>query len=72
MDARLVNLRVSVARLAQQLKVETDTLPVLDASFAELCVMARDQDRGWNTLIGLCMDNVEYLLVLEANCSGCT
>jgi hypothetical protein len=42
-------LRVSIARVAQAIGVETTELPVIDKSFNELSEMAK-QDRGWNRL----------------------
>ena len=46
-------LRVSLARIAQAVGVETEQLPVLDKSYNELAPMAREEDRGWNALAGL-------------------
>lgn len=54
-------LRVSLARVAQVVGVETDDKPVLQkASFNELCEMAREP-RGWNNLAGLLCGEIEYL-----------
>lgn len=53
-------LRVSLARIAQATGVETDSKPVLDKSFNELCAMA-EEDRGWNALAGLVCEEVGWL-----------
>jgi len=47
----LEGLRVSMARVAQVVGVETTECPVLDKGYSDLCKMAA-QDRGWNNLAG--------------------
>jgi Tfp pilus assembly protein PilO len=51
-------LRMSVARLAQILQVQTEQLPVLEVhsvdDLATLCM----ENKGWNTLVAECMDAV--------------
>jgi hypothetical protein len=46
----LVTLRVSLARIAQAVSIQTPDLPVLDKSFSELHCLAIMNDRGWNVL----------------------
>ena len=50
----LVTLRVSVARIAQTLSVETDALKVRGKSYEELILLAEFNERGWNKLAGEC------------------
>ena len=54
----LVKLRVSIARLAQYLRPEgmPGCLPYAGKSYKELLELAKTQERGWNTLIGACID----------------
>jgi hypothetical protein len=58
---RLYNLRVSLARIAQKLKLETKSLPITGKGFRELNDMAK-QDSGWNELAGLVCGEVEKVL----------
>ena len=53
MNQDLVKLRVSVARMAQLLGVETEDKRVLGKSFEALAAMSQEP-RGWNTLAGEC------------------
>jgi hypothetical protein len=46
----LITLRVSLARIAQQLRVETDELPVLGMEFSRLDQLAKTRENGWNLL----------------------
>jgi hypothetical protein len=48
----LVTLRVGLARVCQTAGVETKKLPILGMSFHQLSTLAKEQERGWNTLAG--------------------
>ena len=50
----LTSLRVSVARIAQVLSVETERLKVRGKSYEELILLAEFNERGWNQLAGEC------------------
>lgn len=56
-NEELTTLRVSVARLAQALKVDNQ-LQVTGKPYEELCELARTQERGWN---GLVLECIEYI-----------
>jgi hypothetical protein len=60
----LLSLRLSVARLAQLMRVEVSPLPVIDKSVNELIEMT-DSDGGWNSLIVEMMDNYKNLEQLQ-------
>jgi hypothetical protein len=51
-------LRVSVARIAQTLGVEFETIPVSGKSFEELAEMAK-KDRGWNATCAVIIEEIE-------------
>jgi hypothetical protein len=55
------SLRVSVARIAQSLNVETRALAVTNKVYEELCQMAKSESVGWNTLAALCADKAQEL-----------
>lgn len=48
----LISLRVSLARVAQAMRVETDDLKVRGKSYEELILLAEFNERGWNHLAG--------------------
>jgi hypothetical protein len=50
--SELTSLRVSIARIAQAIGVQTEDLLVLNKSYDELCKMAKKNERGWNILCG--------------------
>lgn len=52
----LVSLRVSLARVAQALSVETDDLKVRGRDYNELTILAVFQNRGWNSLAEACAE----------------
>lgn len=58
-QGQLEALRVSVARIAQTIQVQTDQLPVLNKEFNELCVLSETKERGWNDLAGLVVDTIQ-------------
>jgi len=58
----LEGLRVSLARVAQAVGVQTDDKPVLDkSSFNEIREMAMVGDRGWNALAGLVCEEIGWI-----------
>jgi len=61
----LVNLRVSLARLAQIANVETDELSVLGKPYEVLYKMACDNRRGWHRLIVRISDAIEPINVTK-------
>lgn len=52
----LQKLRVSIARIAQSLGVESSALPVLNKPFNGLRELSIQHDRGWNNLACSCLD----------------
>ena len=58
----LGKLRISLARVAQSLNVETDALPVLGKAYEELCDLAQIHNRGWNELAAACADKAQALV----------
>mgnify|MGYP001236180317 CR=1 FL=1 len=52
----LVKLRISMARVAQVLKVEGGPFEVKDLAYEELHHLAQTQPRGWNALAALCVE----------------
>lgn len=56
----LVRLRVSIARIAQLLEVETGALPVTGRDYEGLRDLAASL-RGWNELAGICYSRIENL-----------
>jgi hypothetical protein len=63
MDSKdsLIALRVSVARLAQVVGAQTQTLPITDdMALDELLELAKTQG-GWNRLVVAIIDNVQEL-----------
>lgn len=56
-DIELIKLRISVARIAQVLGVD-NKLEVTDKTAAELTIKAISDQRGWNDLAGLCVDQI--------------
>jgi len=63
MDSKdsLIALRVSVARLAQVVGAQTQTLPITnDMALDELLELAKTQG-GWNRLVMTIIDNVQEL-----------
>ena len=54
-------LRMSVARIAQELLLQLPELPVLVASDTELQELAQHCDRGWNKLAAMIADDVRQL-----------
>ncbi len=61
----LISLRVSLARVAQAMRVETDYLRVRGKSYEELILLAEFNERGWNHLAGECVERVVELQQLE-------
>jgi hypothetical protein len=57
----LISLRVSVARIAQVLSVETDQLKVRGKAYEELILLAEFNERGWNSLAGECAEKALFL-----------
>lgn len=57
----LVSLRVSLARIAQRLGVETDDLRVRGKDYNELSILAVFQERGWNRLAEACAEKADQL-----------
>jgi len=58
----LEGLRVSLARVAQAVGVQTDDLPVLDkSSYNEIREMAMVKDRGWNALAATVCEEAGWL-----------
>lgn len=55
----LISLRIAVARIAQQLRVETEQLPVLGMQFSRLDQLAKTHESGWNLL---CLEITDKLL----------
>lgn len=53
-------LRISMARIAQALGVES-TLATKDAPFEQLVQLASKQERGWNALAAECVERAEQL-----------
>jgi hypothetical protein len=51
-------LRLSVARLAQKLNVQTEALPVNDEDAMNL---SNTKERGWNRLVMECIDEVDTM-----------
>lgn len=63
MDSKdsLIALRVSLARLAQVVGAQTQTLPITDdMALDELLELAKTQG-GWNRLVMTIIDNVQEL-----------
>lgn len=54
-------LRVSLARVAQALRVETTDLPVLKKDYSDLCEMAENNDWGWNALAYACAERANEI-----------
>lgn len=50
----LTTLRISLARIAQALSVETDRLKVRGKPYEDLSMLAESNERGWNELAGEC------------------
>jgi hypothetical protein len=58
----LETLRLSLARIAQMLGVQTISLPVLTRpDLASIEKLAREQDRGWNALAGAVSGRIELI-----------
>lgn len=56
----LESLRVSIARVAQNLRIQSIILPVLKYyDIGELSKLAREQNRGWNALCGSIIGGIE-------------
>ena len=55
-NKELVKLRISMARIAQVLKVEGGPFDVKDLAYEELYRLAQTQPRGWNALAALCVE----------------
>jgi len=55
----LIALRISVARIAQTVGVDTLALPVKDKGYAELHRLAKDTAAGWNYLAGMVHEKLE-------------
>ena len=51
-------LRLSVARMAQKLNVQTEALPVNDEDAMNL---SATKERGWNRLVMDCIDEVDTM-----------
>lgn len=61
---KLVALRVSIARLAQTVGIQTNKLPVLDEQYDNhltLKAFAAEHEEGWHALIGAVIGQVEEL-----------
>jgi hypothetical protein len=56
----LTTLRVSVARIAQVLGVDT-SLGVKDRSYSELHALAVTKERGWNHLANMIVAEIEQM-----------
>jgi hypothetical protein len=63
--SELESLRVSVARVAQSLQVD-NYLHVTDKGYGALCALAKEQERGWNDLAGLCAAKAQSLLEAQS------
>lgn len=50
-EESLYKLRLEVARCARVMGVESMQLPVLAMTYEELCKLAKNQDKGWNSLL---------------------
>jgi hypothetical protein len=53
-------LRLSMARVAQQMGVETEELPVVTGT-ADVIALSRDKQRGWNRLAAACVGKAREL-----------
>jgi hypothetical protein len=60
-------LRVSVARVAQVLDVDTPKLNVKGAEYSSLWEKAEKIDRGWNDLLGRCVERGQDLVEENKN-----
>jgi hypothetical protein len=59
-EIELRNLRISVARLAQVAGVSLESVGAADdAPYEQLHEAAVHHQRGWNTLVGLVLDEIE-------------
>lgn len=58
MSKELTSLRVSVARLAQVLKVD-NALQVTGKTYEQLVELAETKERGWNGLVLECIEYIE-------------
>jgi hypothetical protein len=56
----LTSLRISMARIAQVIGVDTD-LAVKDKSYSELCSLAVSVERGWNHLANRIIVEIEQM-----------
>ena len=54
----LIMLRISVARLAQVLHIQTEQLPVREVGSYDDLVTLANQDNGWNYLLSCCVQRV--------------
>lgn len=54
----LHTLRISVARLAQSMGIDNH-LQVTGKTYAELAILAINQERGWNELCSRAMEHAE-------------
>jgi hypothetical protein len=62
MVEELVKLRVSMARLGQVAGLNGDDLNIADKSYAELCEIALNNERGWNRLAFNIAEAIQALL----------
>jgi hypothetical protein len=62
MNGELRTLRVSLARIAQAMNVQTDQVPVTGLNYAHLHTLATEQDRGWNDLAAACVEKVSGII----------
>jgi len=58
----IVMLRVSIGEVAQALHVETPELPVMGKTLEQLAIMAKHNERGWNTLANKVKERLQTLL----------
>lgn len=58
-NTELTSLRVSLARLAQALSVNTPALHVQDMPYEVLYMLALTKDRGWNALAEAMVEKVQ-------------
>lgn len=57
----LVGLRVAIGKIANKLSIETPALPVKGKTTEDLIVLAKTNERGWNTLAQEILDRLDEI-----------